>query len=199
MMSPAAWLIGMIALPAAGAALCLLIRDPRRMLRAPVLSSCAAFAAGIPLTLHLHGFGPFTVCGSTFLIDALSLFHIFLVNSIFFKTAIYAGGYFKPQSPIMTPLFMRRYCMLWQGFQTMLLLVIVSNNIGIMWVALEATTLISAFLILTDGNPLSLEAMWKYLLVCSVGIVFAFMGTLLTVAAARGFPPGQSVFLFTGL
>lgn len=199
MMPSAAWLIGMIALPAFGGSVCLLIRDPRRMLRAPVLSSCAAFAAGIPLALHLHASGPFTVCGGTFLIDALWPFHIFLVNSIFLMTAIYAGGYFKPQSPVMTPRFMRRYGMLWQGFQTMLLLVIASNNIGIMWVALEATTLISAFLILTDGNPLSLEAMWKYLLVCSVGIVFAFMGTLLTVAAARGFPAGQSVFLFTGL
>jgi hydrogenase-4 component F len=199
MIPAAAWLVAMISLPAAGCALCMVVREPRRMLAMPVFSSAGALGAAMVLAVRLHAAGRFLMFGQTFLIDALSLFHIFLVNGIFLVTALYAAGYFKPHSAIFTGRAMRRYCMLWQGFQAMLLLVLVSNNIGIMWVALEATTLLSAFLILSDANPLSLEAMWKYLLVCSVGIVFAFMGTLLTVAAARSFPGGEGVFLFTGL
>ena len=68
-------------------------------------------------------------------------------------------------------------------------LVLVSNNLGIMWVGIEATTLLTAFLICVHVTPASLEAMWKYLIICSVGVAFAFMGTLLVGAsAARQLP-----------
>jgi hydrogenase-4 component F len=66
-------------------------------------------------------------------------------------------------------------------------------------VVLEATTLVSAFLIVSDSDPLSIEAMWKYLIICSVGIVFAFMGTILTVAAARKLQDQDSLYLFSQL
>ncbi len=64
------------------------------------------------------------------------------------------------------------------------MLLLVSNNLGIMWVGMEATTLLTAFLIAVHVSRESLEAMWKYILICSVGVAFAFMGTLLTAAAA---------------
>ncbi len=63
-------------------------------------------------------------------------------------------------------------------------LLLVSNNLGLMWVGMEATTLLTAFLIALHVSRESLEAMWKYLLICSVGVAFAFMGTLLAAAAA---------------
>ena len=51
--------------------------------------------------------------------------------------------------------------------------------------AMEATTLMTAFLICVHVSPTSLEAMWKYLIMCSVGVAFAFIGTLLVAADAR--------------
>jgi hydrogenase-4 component F len=63
-------------------------------------------------------------------------------------------------------------------------LVLVSNNLGILWVSVEATTLLTAFLICLHVTPSSLEAMWKYLIMCSVGVAFAFIGTLLVGASA---------------
>jgi hydrogenase-4 component F len=54
-----------------------------------------------------------------------------------------------------------------------------------MWVGMEATTLLSAFLISLYPSRLSLEAMWKYLIICSIGIAFAFMGTLLAAASIQ--------------
>ncbi len=60
-----------------------------------------------------------------------------------------------------------------------------TGNIGVMWVALEASTLFTAFLIYRKGNPASLEAMWKYIIMCSVGVALAFIGTLLMAAAGQ--------------
>ena len=76
------------------------------------------------------------------------------------------------------------------------MLVLASNNIGIMWVGMEATTLLSAFLISLYPNRLSLEAMWKYLIICSIGIAFAFMGTLLAAASIQSGGTVQADALF---
>ena len=69
------------------------------------------------------------------------------------------------------------------AFLAMMLLVILARNLGLFWVALEATTLVSAPLIAFHRSQHSLEAMWKYLLICSVGIALALFGTMLLMAA----------------
>ncbi len=69
-------------------------------------------------------------------------------------------------------------------FLASMTLVTVAQNFGLMWVAIEATTLVSAPLIMYLRSDRSLEAMWKYLLICSVGIGLALFGTLLLGAAA---------------
>lgn len=58
-------------------------------------------------------------------------------------------------------------------------LVVVTGNLGLMWVAVEATTLSSTLLVAQHGNRAALEAAWKYVLICSVGIIFALLGTML--------------------
>jgi hydrogenase-4 component F len=63
--------------------------------------------------------------------------------------------------------------------------VTLSRHIGYLWIAVEATTLVSAPLINYHRGRNSLEATWKYLLLCSVGIAFAFFGTVLILAAQR--------------
>lgn len=184
-----------------GVLACLLMTDAGRTLHIPVITSLAVFLLTVPLALRLLAKGAYSLYGRNLLVDHLSMYHIILVNLVFLITAIYAGGYFKQkvQTGTLGAAYIKRYCMLWQAFQAMLLLVLLSNNIGVMWVALEATTLVSAFLIISDADSLSIEAMWKYLLICSVGIVFAFMGTILTVAAAKNLQGTGSIFLFSQL
>ena len=65
-----------------------------------------------------------------------------------------------------------------------------------MWVAIEATTLSSAFLVGTYKQKTSLEAAWKYIIICSVGVAFGLYGTLLTFANANGVlaDPSQAIF-----
>lgn len=80
------------------------------------------------------------------------------------------------------------FCACLLGFLSMMTLVLASRNFGLLWVAVEATTLASAPLICFHKGARSLEAMWKYLLICSVGIALALFGTLLLTLAAQNLP-----------
>jgi hydrogenase-4 component F len=73
--------------------------------------------------------------------------------------------------------------------------VLLARNLGYMWIALEMTTLMSAPLVFFHRSSLSLEATWKYLLLCSVGIAFALFGTILIFASSQspGNPNGTLV------
>jgi|WetSurMetagenome_2_1015567.scaffolds.fasta_scaffold00008_127 hydrogenase-4 component F len=140
--------------------------------------------------------------GNNLFLDSLSYYHLGLVALVFFLSSVYANSYFSEEIEQGTfgPKRARRFGLLWNGFFAVLTAVLCANNLGILWICLEATTLISALLILTRGNSASIEAMWKYLLLCSVGIAFAFVGTLLLSVAARAahVPPGESL-LWTSL
>ncbi len=73
--------------------------------------------------------------------------------------------------------------------------VLISVNLGYLWIAMEATTLLSAPLIYFHRGPKSLEATWKYLILCSVGIAFALFGTVLIFAAQHGVHDGGSLLI----
>jgi hydrogenase-4 component F len=115
--------------------------------------------------------------------DALSAYHLVLLHVVFLLSSIYACSYFRHEVDFRTPQA-RRFGALWMGALAAMALVLVSNNLGIVWVGVEATTLLTAFLICTRVSPSSLEATWKYLIMCSVGVAFAFIGTLLVAASA---------------
>ncbi len=167
----------------------------------PVVASLlvSLFTCGWIIELYHHGV--FAFCFNNMLIDKLAIFHIILVNVIFTATAIYSIDYFEPvdEADPKAMLQFRRYNGLWLAFYAMLLLVLISNNIGLIWIALESTTIVSSFLILSEKNGLSIEAMWKYLLVCSVGIALAFIGTILVIAAAHALPSHDMVYTFSEL
>ena len=73
----------------------------------------------------------------------------------------------------------RRYLVLTHTFVFTMLLAVIVNNLGIMWVAVEATTIATAFLVGLRRTRSALEASWKYILIGSVGIALAFIGTVL--------------------
>jgi hydrogenase-4 component F len=75
---------------------------------------------------------------------------------------------------------LRRYHVCLNLFIAAMLLAVSANNVGIMWIAIEATTIFSALIIPLTLTPASVEASWKYLLICSVGIALAFAGTVLS-------------------
>ena len=144
-----------------------------------------------------HGGDSIATAWGWLYLDALSLYHLAVMMVVFTLSSLYLPGYFAEE--IRMNMFRigdaRRFGLLWFGALTAMMLVLISNNIGIMWVGIEATTLVTAFLICTHRTPESIEAMWKYLIICSVGVAFAFMGTLLAGAAANNLhlPPSQAL------
>jgi hydrogenase-4 component F len=73
----------------------------------------------------------------------------------------------------------RRFQLFTQLFSLTMLLAVTTNNVGVMWVAIEASTIVSAMLIPLDVSRASVEASWKYILLGSVGVALAFAGTVL--------------------
>ena len=94
------------------------------------------------------------------------------------------------------------YSFLVQAFITSMLAAVLAANLGALWVAVEATTIATTFLVGHRRSDKALEASWKYVLICSVGIALAFLGTVLVYFAALhvpGHPTGASVLDWTSL
>ena len=188
-----------LALAVAGAVLSLLLPRPRQVLITIVAVSAAEMMLAINIwTAVLGGRGFVTAAEQWFYIDAFSAFHIVVLVLVFLLSSAFASVYFTSEIDhgSFTPPTARRFGALWLGSLAAMMLVLLSNNLGIMWVGMEATTLLSAFLISLYPNRLSLEAMWKYLIICSIGIAFAFMGTLLAAASIQSGGTVQADSLF---
>lgn len=80
---------------------------------------------------------------------------------------------------------LRRYATLVPAFLAAMVLAVLANNLGVLWAAVEATTIVTAFLVGHRRSRGSVEATWKYVIICSVGIALAYLGTILVYYAAR--------------
>ena len=85
----------------------------------------------------------------------------------------------------MTPARMRLYHSMYQLFSFTMLVALTTNNMGILWVAMEAATLTTVLLVSVYRTAASLEAAWKYFILCGVGIALALFGTVLLYMAAE--------------
>jgi len=113
-------------------------------------------------------------------LDAPGKLVLLLISVVFFICGVYAVGYlhFMAHRPN------RIFCLCLLLFLATASLVILSRTLGLMWVAMEATTLSTAPLIYFKRTPRSIEATWKYLLICSVGIALALLGSFFMAYAA---------------
>jgi hydrogenase-4 component F len=102
---------------------------------------------------------------------ALCISGVALLTSAFGPGLVAGDGYTAAQT--------RRYRIFVNAFALAMLVAVTTNNVGLMWVTIEATTITSALVIPLHRTKASVEASWKYLLICSVGIALAFTGTVL--------------------
>jgi hydrogenase-4 component F len=114
------------------------------------------------------------------LLDPLGKIILGFVTVLFFLCALYAPGYLALRDDRPNRIF----CATLFGLLAMMALVALSHHLGLMWVAMESTTLVSAPSIYFNRNARSLEATWKYLLIGSVGIALAFLGSLFLAYAS---------------
>lgn len=121
-------------------------------------------------------------------VDGLSALVLVLCGFVGFLSATYGVGYLRRNEArqLVTPRMRRKFYGLIPAYVCAMLLVSVSNNLGIMWIAVELTTLASVFLITFNDRDESLEAAWKFVMLGSVGLGFALFGTVLLFAAGQG-------------
>lgn len=162
---------------------------------ANIAAAVATLAMGVILASSVIRLGVVSACNDLLYADALSALVLLLIGFVYVVCSIYAIGYFRddeknqtfeqgnPHVSVLAKL--RKYYALTPLFVFSMALVVLSNNLGIMWVAIEGTTLSTIFLVTLYGRPNSLEAAWKYAIVGGVGLSMALFGTILTYYSAH--------------
>jgi hydrogenase-4 component F len=181
-------LIALIALPVFAAALAATLASD---LRRPYILPLAA-AGHLALTLAAIAAPSPSSLGGWLALDPPGRLVLLLLSVLFALCAVYAIGYLQYRRELSNRIFVP--CLL--VFLGMTSLVVCSQHLGLMWVAVEAATLTTAPLIYFNRTPRSIEATWKYLLVGSVGIALALLGSFFLAYASLG---GESSLLFGDL
>jgi len=130
-------------------------------------------------------------------VDELGAIFLLIIGVVGFLVGVYSVGYIRHdlESGGFTDSKLSTYYGLFSLFLFTMLLVVTANNIIMMWVAVEATTLGSTFLVGIYGQRASLEAAWKYVIICTVGVAFGLYGTVLVYSDAFNVMqiPGRAV------
>ncbi len=177
----------LLGIPAAGAAT-LAVNGWRRY--APELNSAfslGTFGASCALVVRVIGHGPETAGHEQFFIDAFNVFLVALTAFVGFTTSLFSRPYMRVEMAHgrVSAARLRLYHSMYQLFMLTMLLALTTNNMGLLWVAMEAATLSTVLLVTLYRTPQSLEAGWKYFILCGVGIAQALFGTILLYFAAE--------------
>ena len=166
--------------------------------RAPGLNvgfSLLTFLAACALTARVISQGNLLVAHEQFFIDPFNVFLVTLTAFVGLTTSIFSRPYMliEAQHGRLGPGRLRLYHSMYQLFMFTMLLALTTNNLGLMWVAMEAATLSTVLLVTLYRTPASLEAGWKYFILCGVGIAQALFGTMLVYFAAERILGGEGV------
>jgi len=166
------------------------------------LMSFCTFVAAVVLTMRVIDSGPEVAFHEEFFIDQFNVFLVALTAFVAFTTSLFSRPYMRIEQhhgKLTTPMLHLYYSM-YQMFTLAMLVALTSNNMGIIWVAMEAATLTTVLLVSLYRTPASIEAAWKYFILCGVGIALALFGTiLLYFAAERVLGEGGEALLWTHL
>lgn len=113
-------------------------------------------------------------------IDSLSVFFLLATSVVCLAASVYSIGYIRSEVE-EAKISIRKACAYFQLFNLFalaMLAVPLLNNLALVWIAIEMTTLVSAFLVGFHNAKESIEAAWKYIIICSVGITFALLGII---------------------
>src|SRR2546425_2670742 len=182
MSDPGAFAVAAILLvPALSAAVLAVLPDDRTTAWLNVLASLLTFAAALVLLAERPAPGPFLI------VDDLNVVFILLSTFVAFTTSVFSRSYIghELETGKLTPVYLRFYHAMYQTLMFGMNLALLSNNVGLMWVAVELSTLTTVLMVGIYRTEAALEAAWKYFLLGSVGIALALFGTILVYLAAR--------------
>jgi hydrogenase-4 component F len=156
-----------------------------------LLLGAVLHAAGVAACWALR---PGPEAGGWFALDAAGLLTLSTVAAVFLPSAFYAKGYLTTHPERDNRVFVGSLLVLLSALTGVALV----QNLGLLWVIIEITTLATAPLIYFRHDALSLEATWKYLMVCSIGIALALLGTFFLALSSAG-PGGPRSLLLADL
>jgi hydrogenase-4 component F len=168
-------------IPAVAASLLAVLPDDRTSARLNVVASLLTLACALVLLVERPAPGPFLI------VDDLNVVFIVLSTLVGFTTSVFSASYIAHELEVghLTPAYLRFYHAMYQLLMFGMNLALLSNNVGLMWVAVELATLTTVLMVGIYRTPAALEAAWKYFLLGSVGIALALFGTILVYLAAR--------------
>ncbi len=151
------------------------------------LAAAAVTGAGVALAVGVLDDGPVSALDRLLRVDALSAFMVIVIGIVALIATSYGVGYVRAELDHghTTATDARTYGLLVQVFVAAMLTAVLADNLGVLWVAVEATTIATAFLVGHRRTRASLEASWKYVVIGSVGVALAFLGTVLVYFASR--------------
>lgn len=170
-----------------GASVAVLVAGWRRSTATLIaLSALTVLACGAGLAFRV-GSGTRLALGGLLRLDALSVTMLIVIGTVAALATWASVGYLETEleQGHTDPAGARVYGALTAGFLAAMVVAVCANNIGVIWIAVEATTVITAFLVGHRRTRGALEATWKYVVICSVGIAVAFLGTVLLYYAAE--------------
>jgi hydrogenase-4 component F len=191
-----------LVLPLAGGLVLAFVGHRRYAAELNSLFSLLTFVAALRLAMLVVDRGPFVALDELFFVDPFNVFLVALTAFVSFTTTLFSRPYMRNEQAKgkLSVNMMRLYHSMFQVFGFTMLLALLTNNIGILWVAMEAATLATVLLVSLYRTPASLEAAWKYFILCGVGIAQALFGTILVYfAAERVLGSGGTALLWTHL
>ena len=158
-----------------------------------ILVCAATFATSLQLAVNIFSNGAMITPGKMFYIDPFNVYLILVNALVGLTTSIFSRPYMAHELKIgrVDDGRMRLYHAMFQGFLLTMLIALSTNNLGILWVAVEGATLATVLLVSLYRTPEAIEAGWKYFILCGVGIAQALFGTVLIYFAAEKVLPGK--------
>ena len=141
-----------------------------------VISSHLAFFAAVYILFRPD-------CNQGFLhVDGLSKLMLLTIAMVYISTVLYSLAYLKH---IRNPLFQSRlYYFLLNVFASTMLFSVSMDNLGLVWVGIEATTVSSALLVATENDQVTVESAWRYVIIVSTGLVISLIATTFIFGSA---------------
>ncbi|MHB1418903.1 MAG: hydrogenase 4 subunit F [Bacillota bacterium] len=176
----------LLALPLLVAVLSITVKNRKVLAIITGIGSATISSVALILVYQVFQTGPVSILGGFIYIDALGAYLVGLIAVVGLAAALYSIGYIgrDVRDGEIPATRLNWYYFWFYIFLFTMLCVVTAGNLGMMWVAIEATTLASALLVAFYDRKSSLEAAWKYIIICTVGIIFALFGTILLHYAA---------------
>jgi len=189
-------------IPLLTAMACYVVRSPRLIGYVNLIGIVALAAYAAPIIVGAASV-PASAANGVLYMDAFSAYIMGLMVLYSLAAAVYSIGYLDDEfaAGLIDFRGMRRYYGLFHLFVLTMLLVTMANNLALMWIGMEATTIVSALLIGLGfrKRPLAVEAAWKYIVLCTVGITFALLGTFITYYASTAVMGAEGALNWTVL